>query len=125
MYKSIISKTGGTYGIRDENLLESSIDSIYQSFSEHNIFDVNDVIYAYPSIQARATRLCYNIITLHPFIDGNKRIGTHCMLVLLKINGYKIEYKSKDLTSIIMQLSSSKLDYFKFLKWVEERCYKR
>ena len=29
----------------------------------------------------------YSVIEKHPFLDGNKRIGVHLMLIFLKING--------------------------------------
>ena len=38
----------------------------------------------YPGIVDKAVRLGYGLITNHPFVDGNKRIDTHAMLVLKK-----------------------------------------
>ena len=40
----------------------------------------------YPTIQQKAARLCYGLVKNHPFIDGNKRIGVHAMLVFLALN---------------------------------------
>ena len=39
----------------------------------------------YPTIQAKAARLGYGLIKNHCMIDGNKRIGTHAMLVFLAL----------------------------------------
>lgn len=41
----------------------------------------------YPSIQARAAHLLYFLIKDHPFLDGNKRIGTLLFLDYLRRNG--------------------------------------
>lgn len=41
----------------------------------------------YPSAQARAAHLLYFVIKDHPFVDGNKRIGTLLFLDYLRRNG--------------------------------------
>jgi prophage maintenance system killer protein len=41
----------------------------------------------YPSVEARAAHLLYFIIKDHPFIDGNKRIGSLLFLDYLRRNG--------------------------------------
>ena len=41
----------------------------------------------YPSAQARAAHLLYFVIKDHPFLDGNKRIGTLLFLEYLRRNG--------------------------------------
>lgn len=41
----------------------------------------------YPSAQSRAAHLLYFIIKDHPFVDGNKRIGTLLFLDYLRRNG--------------------------------------
>ena len=46
----------------------------------------------YPSTLEKAARLGYGLIRNHPFADGNKRIGTHAMLVFLAINGVALSY---------------------------------
>ena len=41
----------------------------------------------YPTVQARAANLLYLVIKDHPFVDGNKRIGTLLFLDYLRRNG--------------------------------------
>ncbi len=41
----------------------------------------------YPAVQARAAHLLYFVIKDHPFVDGNKRIGTLLFLEYLRRNG--------------------------------------
>lgn len=41
----------------------------------------------YPTVQARAANLLYLVIKDHPFVDGNKRIGTLLFLEYLRRNG--------------------------------------
>ena len=62
--KTVISKTGGTFTILNENLLEQSVNSIYQTF------DGNEL---YPNILDKASQICYSLCKNHCFEDGNKR----------------------------------------------------
>jgi death-on-curing protein len=52
--------------------------------------------------------------------DGNKRIGTHAMLVFLAINGIELEYTQKELYEIILEIAASKKEYEDLLQWVLE-----
>lgn len=79
--KTVISKTGGTFTILNKDLLEQSVNSIYQTF------DGNEL---YPNILDKASQICYSLCKNHCFEDGNKRTALVTMLVLLDINGYNI-----------------------------------
>ena len=79
MHSQLIKETGGTDGIRDKNLLSSALETPFQTFAGEELF---------PSIQAKAARLCYGLVKNHAMLDGNKRIGVHAMLVFLALNGY-------------------------------------
>ena len=75
MHSELIRLFGGESGIRDESLLDSAIQTPFQSF------DGSDL---YPTIQAKAARLGFGLIMNHCMVDGNKRIGAHVMLVFLE-----------------------------------------
>ncbi len=68
LHSQLIEATGGSYGVRDEGILDSALESPFQSFSGEEF---------YLSIQAKAARLCYGLVKNHAMIDGNKRLGTH------------------------------------------------
>ena len=61
----------------------------------------------YPTIQQKAARLFYGLVKNHPFIDGNKRIGVHAMLVFLALNRIELEYSQEELYTIILKIASS------------------
>ncbi len=73
LHTHLISETGGLDGIRDEGLLDSAVNAPFQAFDGIDVF---------PSLQQKAARLGYGLIKNHAFIDGNKRIGAHAMLVI-------------------------------------------
>lgn len=111
LHSQLIQETGGSDGIRDEKLLESAIKTPFQSFGGEEL---------YPSMQAKAARLCYGLVKNHAMVDGNKRIGAHAMLVFLTINGYELSYTQKELSDIILEVASGEKNYEDILQWLLE-----
>lgn len=72
LHAQLIAETGGAEGVRDEGLLESALYAPFQSFGDRDV---------YPSIQQKAARLGIGLTKNHAFVDGNKRIGAHAMLL--------------------------------------------
>lgn len=102
LYKKMVNSTGGTFGIRDEGMLESALEAPYQSF---------DSIELYPSIIEKAARLGYGLAANHPFIDGNKRIGIYVMLVFLEANGISFEFTNEEVENIAMRIADGTYKY--------------
>ena len=111
LHKVLIQKFGGVDGIRDENLLDSAIYSPFQTFEGNDL---------YPSVIDKAARLGFGLIKNHPFIDDNKRIGTHSMLVLLEANDFFVECEDEELIKTIFQVADNTLNYLDFLKWLND-----
>ncbi len=111
IHEQLIRETGGSQGLRDEGLLESAIAAPFQSFDGED---------AFPSIYQKAARLGYGLIKNHPFVDGNKRIGTHIMLVFLALNDITLAYTQEELTQIILAIAASEKKYEDLLKWMLE-----
>ncbi len=109
LHRQLINVTGGSDGIRDEGMLESEISNPFQTFGGEEL---------YPTIQAKAAQLCYGLIKNHPMVDGNKRIGTHAMLVFLALNGYELHYTQPELSDTILSVAAGELDADDILKWI-------
>ena len=106
---SLIKASGGTDGVRDEGLLESALESPFQTFDGHDL---------YPSIIQKAARIGYSLVSNHPFIDGNKRIGIHIMLVFLAINGIDISCTQEDLIKIGLSLADDTMTFEELSVWL-------
>ena len=52
------------------------------------------------------------------FLDGNKRIGTHAMLIFLELNGIELTYTQVELYQIIISVASGESDDKKLLEWL-------
>ena len=109
LHIQLIETTGGSDGIRDMGLLESALESPFQSYGGEEL---------YPSIQAKAARLCYGLVKNHAMIDGNKRLGCHTMLVFLALNGYEMEYAQKELSDLILDVAADRKQYEDILHWL-------
>lgn len=111
LHSQLIESTGGCDGIRDDGLLDSALENPFQSFGGEEL---------YPSVQAKAARLCYGLVKNHAMLDGNKRIGVHAMLVFLAVNGYQLKYAQKELVDLILDVADGKKEYEDILEWILE-----
>lgn len=115
MHKELIEQTGGSCEIREEALLESALAAPFQMFGEEELF---------PTILEKAARLGYGLIQNHAFVDGNKRIGIHTMLVFLALNGIVLEYTQKELYTVVLNVANGQCSLEEFLSWILLHQYK-
>lgn len=109
LHEHLINETGGSRGLRDKGLLQSALAAPFQSF---------EGLDAFPSLQQKAARLAYGLVKNHPFVDGNKRIGAHAMLVFLTLNGIELDYEQKELSALILAVAADEIGYEEILQWL-------
>jgi len=104
-----IEVTGGLDGIRDEAMLDSALASAFQTFGGVELF---------PSTIEKIARVAYGLVSNHPFIDGNKRIGTFVMLVLLELNELSAEFTDDDIIHVGLEMANANMDDKKLLDFI-------
>ena len=109
LHEQRIAETGGSSGLREEGMLDSALNAPFQTFGGED---------AYPSLQQKAARLCFGLVKNHPFVDGNKRIGAHVMLVFLALNGIELQYTQTELSDVILQLAAGTIQSSDLLDWI-------
>lgn len=109
LHQQLIAASGGSDCVRDEGLLESALAAPFQEFGG---------VAKYNTLAEKAVRLGYGIIKNHPFVDGNKRTGTHVMLLMLAINGIELDYTQEELIAIILAVAAGQADYDDLLEWL-------
>ena len=109
LHEQLIAETGGSSGLRDEGMLDSALNTPFQTFAGKDV---------YPSLQQKAARLCFGLVKNHPFVDGNKRIGAHVMLVFLALNGIELQYTQTELSEVILQLAAGIIQSSDLLDWI-------
>ena len=77
LHSQLIEENGGSDGVRDYNLLESAIESPFQSFGGDEL---------YPTIQAKAARVGYGLIKNHCNRKLNTTVGFMILIIWAKEN---------------------------------------
>ncbi len=111
LHSEIIKETGGINGLRDEGMLDSAITTPFVTF---------DSVEMFPTLCEKVVRLAYGLVKNHPFVDGNKRIGAHTMLVCFALNGIELDYSQDELAEIFLSLADGSCSYDNLLQWVTE-----
>ncbi len=95
-----IERFGGSDGLRSLDLLNSAIGMPSSSFNGN---------YLHPTIPDMAAAYLFHIVGNHPFLDGNKRVGTMSALVFLEMNGYDFNASDDELTAVLLLVASGKM----------------
>jgi len=96
LHETLLSETGGLHGILDEGLLDAALTCPFHTF---------DGVDLYPTITAKIAQTAYSLVCNHAFVDGNKRIGTYVMLILLELNHITAEFTDDDIIRIGLSLA--------------------
>ena len=75
LYDFIIDTWGGERGLLSEEIL---LQCLYTPASIYYNYD------QYPTLPEKAVAYIYFVITLHPFVDGNKRAGFMYLNIFLE-----------------------------------------
>lgn len=111
LHNLITAETGGDPGLRDLHLLESALESAFQTFDGKEL---------YPSKEEKGARLGFALISNHAFVDGNKRIGMYVLLTFLEVNGIQLNCTSEEIAHIGLGIASGAVGYTELLKWIRE-----
>ena len=111
LHQYIASETGGAVGVRDEGLLESALESAYQTYDGREL---------YPSKEEKAARMGASLVSNHAFLDGNKRIGMYVMLTFLEVNGIPMNCTDDEIVHAGLSLAEGSMGYDELLAWIRE-----
>jgi len=110
LHELIAKETGGDAGVRDFGLLDSALESAFQTYGGEELFKTKE---------QKAAKLGFSLISNHAFVDGNKRIGMYVMLSFLEMNGIHISPSDDDIVTIGMDVASGKAKYEDVLNWIK------
>ena len=116
LHERIAASSGGGIGVRDLGLLESAIAQPRQSFDGADL---------YPSILDKASALGFSLVSNHPFVDGNKRVGHAALEVFLMLNGYELEASVDEQERIILAVAAGDMSREEFSAWVNRHAVER
>ena len=98
LHERVAAVSGGGVGVRDLGLLESAV--------------------AQPIVE-KAVALGFSLISNHPFVDGNKRVGHAALEVFLLLNGFELDAPVDDQERIVLGVASGEMTREEFARWVD------
>ena len=111
LHKLITEETGGDPNVRDIALLNSALESAFQTFDGQEL---------YPTKEDKGARIGYALISNHAFVDGNKRIGMYVLLTFLETNGIKIRPTVDDVARVGLAVAAGEMQYEDLLEWIHD-----
>jgi death on curing protein len=116
IHEILIEKFGGIHGIRDKKALESAISRPFMTFDQKDL---------YPSPIEKAAALLESVISNHPFLDGNKRIGYVLMRYFLLENNLDVKATQTEKYEFVIRIAQGQLSYEQIHSWLSERVIKK
>ena len=111
LHALVVEQSGGAAGVRDLPALESSVAQPHQTFGGDEL---------YPSLAEKAAALGFFLISNHPFVDGNKRVGHAAMEVMLVLNGRELVAAVEEQERIVLAVAEGTMTREAFTAWVEQ-----
>ena len=97
--------------MRDEKLLESAVYRPQASFGGQDL---------YPDLFTKAAALGHFLVSNHPFMDGNKRVGFEAMRLMLRVNGWDLHSSVESKYGLVMKIAEGKLTQEQIAGWLRE-----
>lgn len=82
IHEELISRFGGSSGVRDLGLLESALHRPRSGY--------------YADVVEMAAAMFESLLMNHPFVDGNKRVAFFATDVFLRLNSWRLHVDSRE-----------------------------
>jgi death-on-curing protein len=115
LHRLVIGQSGGASGIRDRAGLASAV------AQPRVTFDGRDL---YPTLVEQAAAIGFSLVSNHPFVDGNKRIGHAAMETFLLLNGLELVATVDEQETVVLGLAGGGLKRDAFTEWVRSHVRK-
>ncbi len=103
-----LQKHGGSWGIRDENLLESAIARPLHKWHYGASVDLATLAAAYG----------FGLATNHAFVDGNKRAAFMAMYAFLGLNGSQLVAPEPEVVITMLAVAAGDMSEERLAAWV-------
>lgn len=103
------NKLDASKGIRDRGLIESAVNTPFQTFGGQSL---------YPSVFDKAARLFFGLVRNHGFIDGNKRVALHATELFLNLNDYLLVCSQEERVDTTMRIAKNEMNDGEIKDWL-------
>jgi len=63
----------------------------------------------------------HSLVMNHPYVDGNKRVGSHAAVLFLLINEQRLDVSPKELEELTLTVARGELDAEALSIWFRQR----
>lgn len=95
------SAVGGRAQVRDLGLLEAAL-----ARPRASVYGAD----AYPSLDEKAAALLHSLVTSHPLVDGNKRLGWVAVRLFYLLNDADIDAPVDEAFALVVGIADSTID---------------
>jgi death on curing protein len=99
IHQSQLDLHGGSAGLRDEGLLRSALSQPEASFGGK---------WLHAGLHEMASAYLFSLVSNHPFVDGNKRVGAVAAVVFLRMNGMVMDVDQDVYAELVLAVASGK-----------------
>jgi death-on-curing protein len=96
IHSRVVGETGGSLGLRDLGALQSAVERPRMTFGGEDL---------YADLFAKTAAMMESIIGNHPFVDGNKRVGSVAAMQMLWENGYRLVAENEEVETFVMAIA--------------------
>lgn len=112
IHESLLQRHGGASGLRDEGALIAALAQPTATFDGADL---------YPTTPDKIAALAHAVISNHPFVDGNKRVGHTLLELLLRMNSYQLSASDSEREALILATAAGDVTRDEFRGWVATR----
>ena len=109
-----IRRSGGLPGVRDAGALASAVQRPQAGFGDVEFF---------ATVFLKAAAIAHEIVSSHPFVDGNKRTALLAAGATLRLNGFEPDSSTEDEVRTMLALANGDRSLEQFAAWLEEHSF--
>jgi death-on-curing protein len=112
LHAALLAAFGGRPGLRDAGLLDAAVARPFATFDGEDL---------HPDAAAKAAALMHALVSSHPFVDGNKRVGAAAAELFLNVNGWELRSGDADLEEITLAVARGERTAETLAIWLRQR----
>ncbi len=116
LHEKIIKQSGGHQGF----VSVSNLDYLLETAR-----DIGEASQEEKAVVQKVGYILFNLVNLHPFLDGNKRTAYEVAKAFLNLNGWDIKPSEDDAYSTLKSIASGELDAQATERWVGRNLRRR
>lgn len=108
LHQELIREHGGSYGVRDEGLVDSALSRPRNRWAYESDSDLASIAAAYG----------FGLARNHGFIDGNKRVAFMSLYVFLGLNGLDLDVSEPEVVAVMTSVADGSLKEADLEAWI-------